>query len=118
MVVHPGHGAPQHEGLGLEALLRGSLHVGGLGRVLDLLVVGQAPAEVVVLLEVAQRLEGVEVVHPLLHGDVAGAVDALAQAMRERRLHRCLALRVLGAVLEAGEVLAEAGVAPAHAGSR
>ena len=45
---HPGHGAAQHEGLGVEAFLRGALDVRGLRRVLQLLVVRQAPAEVVV----------------------------------------------------------------------
>ena len=38
-----------------------------------------------------QRFEGVEVVHPLLHRDIAGAVEPGAEAVRERGLLRLVA---------------------------
>jgi hypothetical protein len=81
-------------------------------RILQLLVVGETPADVVVALHVAQRLERIEVVHPLLDGDVARSVQAVAESVREGRRFGRLTDRVLGAVLETREIAPVAALAP------
>src|SRR5258708_4496240 len=102
--VRPGHGAPQHEGFGGEALLRGALHVRRRRRAAEFLVVALAPADGVVLLFARDRGELVQVVHPLLHGDEARAIEANSLVPHDRGLGGFLPLRILRAVLVAGEI--------------
>src|SRR4051812_26943888 len=58
----PGHRTAKDEGFRLEALLRGALDMREVRCVLDLLVVGQATADAVVLLILRHLLERIEVV--------------------------------------------------------
>jgi hypothetical protein len=109
----PGHGAAQHEGLGLEALLCGAFDVGGSRRVVQFVVVAAPPPDHVVLLPRPHAFKSVQVVQPLLHGHEAGAIQAGALAVGQRGLFGRRILRVLRAILIAGQVTAVAvGAAP------
>jgi hypothetical protein len=107
---HPGHGATHHEGLGLEALLRGAFDVGGLRRVAPALRCrcGGGPTTLSCSC-VDMAFERVKVMYPLLHRHEAGAIQAGALAPGQRRLFgRIAILGVFGAVLVAGQVAAMA----------
>jgi hypothetical protein len=112
-VVRPGHGAAKHEGLGLEALLCGAFDVGGSRRIVKFVVVAAPPPDHVVLLPRPHAFKSVQVVHPLLHGHEAGAIQAGALAVGQRGLFGRSILRVLRAIFIAGQVPAMAvGAAP------
>src|SRR5882762_9421613 len=102
--IRPGHRAAQHEGFRRESLLRGALHVRRRRRVAELLVVALAPADAVVLVLARHRRELVQVVHPLLHGGEARAIESRPLVAHDRGLGGFLSLRVLGAVLVPGQV--------------
>ncbi|MPM90764.1 hypothetical protein SDC9_137886 [bioreactor metagenome] len=104
-VLQPGHGAAQHEGLGLEALLRGALDVGGYGRVFQLLVVRQATAHDVVALGGAEAFKLLIVVQPLLIGQKARPVHTGACALHEGGGFGVLTLGVFGAVFVARQIM-------------
>jgi len=74
----------------------------------ELLVVFFSPADGVVLALLRHRGESVEVVDPSLHGDEARAAEPGPFVAHDRGLDRFPSLRVLGAVLVAGEVQAAA----------
>src|SRR3954469_20981778 len=99
-LARPGHRASHHERGGIEALLRGALDVRGLGSIVELFVGRGVSADHVVALARRHAMEPVEVVDPALDGGEARAVR------RNRRGRRRLALRILGAVLEAREIAA------------
>ncbi|KGD44073.1 hypothetical protein DO70_6535 [Burkholderia pseudomallei] len=103
-LVRPRRRAAQHLRLRLEALLLGALHVRVGGRVLELLVVVLAAADDAVHFVARNLAHLAEVVHPLLNRDEARAVEPRALAGHERDFERLVALRVLGAVLVAGQV--------------
>ena len=70
----------------------------------ELLVVAPAPPDGVVLLLARHRGEFVQVVHPLLHGGEARAPESRSLVPHDRGLGGLLPLRILGAVLVAGQI--------------
>src|SRR5207253_641727 len=98
----PGHRAAQHECLGIEAFLRGPLDVRGIGRIVELVVGFGGPADRVIAIERRHGIEAPQIMNPLLDGDEARSSEAAL--IEDRGRYRVLTLRVLGTVLEAGEV--------------
>ena len=78
--------------------------MGRFGRVFELLVVAQTPADDIVLIGLRQRFEMVEVVDPLLGRDKAGAVEPGPQVPGDRGFDGGIVLGVLCAVLVARQI--------------
>ena len=107
LALCPGHRAAQQEGRGLEAFLRRALDVSRGRRVVQFDVVAAAPADGLVLRLRGHRFEAAEVVHPLLHGNEAAAVQPGALSGDDGCRDRIVAGGVFGAVLVTAQV-------PAH----